>query len=121
MRIRKIPSFSDETIKGLFSNNKVIEIMYLNRTDELAHLKHVNHITKSSFLRGVTKEMYFKYKNFPECVITITDDNIIRRNKGNNQLVVSTRLFKEFNIDHIKQSCLDLDCDYDLTILPTDY
>ena len=115
---KKVPSFTDEAIRKLFHNNSVIEILFLDRRQELRHLYEAFHNTKNYDIRVSAKFMHNDIIDNPKCVITITDSKAIARNKYSNKLVISTKVLKDIDISNIRQDCHELPLEYNLFDLP---
>lgn len=115
---RKIKDISIDTILKLLKANKVLEIIYIDMSDELDHIYKFWKFTTNQFYKEVSKYRYEKLVNESECIIIINDRNLLIKNNYDNRLVIQKLLLKEINVTNIKQTTEKKPLLYNLFNLP---
>lgn len=88
-------------IEAMFKNKQVIEVNYLDRTEEMEHVYNANRATNNEHYKLCTSHNYRQMRDNPKCELVITNEKIIARNNYNDRIFVLKKLVDKYNIHNL--------------------
>lgn len=89
-------------ITELFLKRKIINVFYLDKSEELSHLKNIYPLVKDYMLKQTIKSNILKLEHIPMCEVHFKDNIVFKKNGYSDIIFTSKELVDKINIYDLK-------------------